>query len=102
MRQAPGWILRLPRQRRARKRVGELYGLVLAHHRTDRADPDLIDDLLELHRTDPQFFPETDMPIAVTGPFFAGIDSSPGSILRPAPLPSCSTFCLSILSCSSA
>ncbi len=77
MRQSPGWILRLPRLRRARKRVEELHTMVLAHHeREDRANRDLIDDLLELHRTDPQFFPETDLQLAVLGPFFAGIETA--------------------------
>lgn len=86
MRQAPGWTLRLPRLRRARKRMEELYALVLAHHnREDRTDDpanpsfDLIDDLLELHRTDPQFFPETDLQLAVVGPFFAGIETAAGT-----------------------
>ncbi len=80
MRQAPGWTLRMPRLRRARKRMEELYAMVLAHHdREDRTDEDLIDDLLELHRSDPQFFPETDLQLAVVGPFFAGIETAAGT-----------------------
>ena len=77
MQQSPGWILRRPRRVRARKRLEELYWMVLAHHRReDRPDRDLIDDLLELHRRDPQFFPETDMQLAVLGPFLAGIETA--------------------------
>ena len=75
--QSPGWILRLPWRRRARKRLEELYVKVLDHHRRgERTDPDLIDDLLELHEKDPQFFPETDLQLAVLGPFFAGIETA--------------------------
>lgn len=77
MRQSPGWMLRLPRLRRARKRLDQLYRLVLAHHERERlTEPDLIDDLLDLHRKDPQFFPETDLQLAVLGPFFAGIETA--------------------------
>ena len=77
MKQRPGLILRLPRLRRARKRMEELQDLVMAHHADEgRTDQDLIDDLLELHRSDPQFLPETDLRMAVLGPFFAGIETS--------------------------
>ena len=77
MQQSPGWILRLPRRRRARKRLEELHAMVLAHHRReDRTDRDLIDDLLELHERDPQLFPETDVQLAVLGPFIAGIETA--------------------------
>ena len=51
--------------------------IVLAHHADERRENhDLIDDLLELHRSDPQFFPETDLQLAVLGPFFAGIETA--------------------------
>ncbi len=77
MKQRPSLILRLPRLRRARKRMGELYDLVMAYHEDEgRAGRDLIDDLLDLHHSDPQFFPETDLQVAVLGPFFAGIETS--------------------------
>ena len=77
MRQRPRLLLRLPRLKRARRRMGELHEIVLARHADgSREDRDLIDDLLELHRSDPQFFPETDLPIAVVGPFFAGIETA--------------------------
>ena len=77
MRQRPSLILRMPRLRRARKRMEELYDIVMVHHEDDeREDRDLIDDLLDLHRSDPQFFPETDLQLAALGPFFAGIETS--------------------------
>ena len=77
MRQRPRLLLRLPRLKRARRRMEELHEIVLARHADEgRENRDLIDDLLELHRTDAQFFPETDLPIAVVGPFFAGIETA--------------------------
>ena len=77
MRQRPSLFLRLPRLMRARRRMEELHEIVLAHHADERRENhDLIDDLLELHRSDPQFFPETDLQLAVLGPFFAGIETA--------------------------
>ena len=77
LKQRPGLILRLPRLRRARRRMDELFAVVMAHHEEEaRSDPDLIDDLLDLHKRDPQFFSETEMPLAVVGPFFTGIETS--------------------------
>ena len=77
MKQRPSLILRLPRLRRARKRMEELYARVMARHEDEgRTERDLIDDLLELHQSDPQFFPETDLQLAALGPFFAGIETS--------------------------
>ena len=80
MRQSPGLILQLPRRRRARKALEQLYLKVLDHHRREEhTDRDLIDDLLDLHERDPQFFPETDLQLAVLGPFFAGIETAAGT-----------------------
>ena len=77
MKQRPSLLLRLPRLKRARERMDELFAVVMAHHKEEeRSDSDLIDDLLDLHRRDPQFFPETAMQLAVLGPFFAGIETS--------------------------
>ena len=77
MRQRPGLVLKLPRLRRARRRMDELYEIVLARHAGERnTNPDLIDNLLELRRSDPQFFPETDLQLAVLGPFLAGIETA--------------------------
>ena len=78
MQQRPAWVLRFPRHRQALKRLDDLYALVLEHHERGRGEgnPDLIDELLELHRIDPLFLPETDLKIAVLGPFFAGIETA--------------------------
>ena len=75
----PRLILRLPRVRRARRSVMELAGRILADHdpgrRTGRP-PDHIDEVLALHRADPEFLPETDLPITVLAPFLAGLDTA--------------------------
>lgn len=78
-RQWPARFVRLPRFRRACTRVRELYGELLSSHDPEaRADcnPDYVDSLVRLHRTDPQFFPETDMMVAFLGPYLAGLDTS--------------------------
>ena len=76
-RQRPALMLSLPRVKRARRQLEELNDRVLKHHeRGDREHQDLIDDLLELHRADPQFLPETDLRLVMLGPFFAGIETA--------------------------
>ncbi|MDE0142849.1 MAG: cytochrome P450 [Caldilineaceae bacterium] len=81
MRQRPGLLLRLTRLTRARERMDELFAAVMARHEEEeRSDQDLIDDLLDLHKRDPQFFPETAMQLAVLGPFFAGIETSANTV----------------------
>ena len=72
-----------PRFRRASRRVHELYRKVIAEHSGDRrrrdGQGDLIDDILDMHETDPQFLPEADLKIAVLGPFVAALDTVPGT-----------------------
>lgn len=78
-RQYPALWMRLPKVRRARARVEELSAHVLALHDPSKRvgqEPDFIDDLLELHRADPQFMPETDLMIASLGPFLVGLDTA--------------------------
>ena len=80
-RQRPRSLLKGRRFRRARARAEELYRAVSASHdpaRPRNAVPDLIDDLLELHRADPEFLPETDLRAGVLGPFIAGLDTMAG------------------------
>lgn len=75
----PKLMMNRPRVKRARKRVHELYLKVLAAHEPAKRRnkrPDMIDDLLELHRTDPQFLSEKDLKISVLGPFIAGLDTA--------------------------
>ena len=77
--QWPKLVEHLPKFRRARKRVMEFYARIQETHRPENRQgraPDFIDDLLELNRTDPQFFPETDHLLAFLGPFLVGLDTS--------------------------
>lgn len=76
-RRRPAMWLWTPRFRRARRRVLELFDRVLTTHleRPSHIQPDLIDDLLRLHESDPQFFPETDRGAAMLGPYIAGLDT---------------------------
>ena len=72
-----------PRFRRASRRVHELYRKVIAQHSGDRrrrdGQGDLIDDILDMHESDPQFLPEADLKIAALGPFVAALDTVPST-----------------------
>lgn len=75
----PRFMARLPRYRRARKRVMKLYDEVRAAHESGRregAAPDFVDDMLELNRIQPQLMPETDLPITLLSPFLVGLETS--------------------------
>ena len=79
VRQQPRFMLRLPRIRRAHRRLDELADLMLAEHAPDRRGDkprDHVDVLTQLHRRDPQFMPETDLFEQVLGPFIAGFDTA--------------------------
>ena len=99
----PGFLLKLPRVRRARRRLQELYDQAMAGRQTnpdpngetpardpdlqdpdirepDLREPDIIDAILELHRTDPQLLPETDLWLASMAPFIVGIDTVPNTL----------------------
>ena len=73
----PGRLARR-RLRRARARLDELAArIILLHepeHRGDRPQ-DIIDHVLDLHRSDPSFVPETDLGIVVLEPIFAPLDT---------------------------
>ncbi len=78
-RQRPAILLRSPAYRRAKARIFEFGHEVLAAHRANpsaKGSPDLIDDILALAAEDPEFLPESDLLIAVLGPFIAGIDTA--------------------------
>ena len=56
----PKAVERLPRFRRAKRRLDELYAQILEAHEPERRagkQPDFVDDLLEMNRTDPQLLP---------------------------------------------
>ena len=71
----PKFMLKTPRMRRYRKRVRQLQEAIVSSHtpaqRRDKPQ-DLADAILELHKNDPLFLPETD----VTFPFVASMVAS--------------------------
>ncbi len=71
----PAFSIRTPRMRRLWGRMEELCEHILALHEGDRpdAEPDLIDDILALHRADPLFLPQMELASACLGPFIAGL-----------------------------
>ena len=74
----PKFLLGMPRVKRARRRLEKLIERVLAEHESKPSggnSPDLIDDLIELHRSAPDFLPATDMFINPMGPFMVGLDT---------------------------
>ena len=78
-RHIPKVVTRLPRYRRSRRRVEEMVRKILEAHAPEKrgdAPRDLVDDLLELNRTDPHYIAEADMLIFVLGPMIAGLDTA--------------------------
>jgi cytochrome P450 len=74
----PKFLLGMPGVNRARRRLEKLIERVLAAHESKPRganSPDLVDDLIELHRSAPDFLPETDMFINPMGPFMVGLDT---------------------------
>lgn len=75
----PKFLLRAPRVKRARRHLEMLIERVLAEHESKRKkggqSPDLVDDLMDLHYSDPDFLPATDMFINPMGPFMVGLDT---------------------------
>ena len=75
----PKAMERLPKYRRAKRRVTELYQRIMeAHQRERRPDRplDFVDELLEASQADPQFLPETDLFANVLAPYLVGMDTS--------------------------
>ena len=71
----PRFTLHTPAMRRARRRVMELYAQIHATHTPAQRQGkrrDLVDDLMDLHHSDPQFLPETDLGFAFIAPIIAG------------------------------
>ena len=73
-----------PKYRRAAARVEELYREVVERHSGERRSggdtaPDLIDELLDLHESDPSFLSEADLKVSVLGPFIAALDTVAGT-----------------------
>ena len=66
-----------PRLRNALRRAGELSDKWLTRHqlRQRGRKANAIDDILELHRADPMFLPECDLPLTALLPLFAGVET---------------------------
>ena len=76
MMRRPVFTMRTPRMRRVRARLEALCEEVLEAHepgRREGKEPDFIDQLLALHRADPQFLPEKELFVVCIGPFVAGL-----------------------------
>ena len=75
----PVFMERLPKYRRAKRRLRALYEQILTAHQPEiRAgkQPNFVDDLIEMNRTDPQLLPETDLLTNILAPYMVGIDTS--------------------------
>ena len=71
----PKISLHTPKMNRYRRRVLELYAQIHASHTPAQREGkrrDLVDDLLDLHQSDPQFLPETNLGFAFIAPIIAG------------------------------
>ena len=73
----PAVLVMGPKVRRARRRLDGFMLELLRSHERERPEEewDLIDDVLDLHRNDPEFMGHTDLFVNVLAPFFAGIDT---------------------------
>ena len=79
----PKLAMRLPRVRRARRNMELLTERVLRDHERQpgpEEQPDLVDNLVDLHRSHPDFMSEADLAANVIGPFLVGLESVAGII----------------------
>lgn len=74
----PAFAIQTNRMRRKRARIAVLGKKIVEAHQASPPSkiPDLIDDVLALHRSDPQFLPELDLLSACIGPFIAGLHTA--------------------------
>ena len=75
----PRYMERLPKYRRARRRMQEFYERIMESHRPKMREgkpQDFVDVLLEANRADPQLLPETDLIINVLAPYLVGMDTA--------------------------
>ncbi len=72
----PKFFLRTPRMAAIARRIDQVYTTIKNSHtpaQRENKPRDLIDDLLSLHVSDPQYFPETDTKFALIIPFVAAM-----------------------------
>ncbi len=75
----PRFLLRRSSFKRAHRRLDELAKRIVAEHGPERRigkPRDHVDVLIDLHRRDPQFMPETDLYEQALAPFLAGYDTA--------------------------
>lgn len=71
----PKFLLRTPRMKRYKANILSLYANIHRAHTPAQREGkrrDLVDDLMDLHQSDPQFLPETDLGFAFIAPIIAG------------------------------
>lgn len=76
-RRRPMWLY-ARRFRKARRRIEEAVAQVVADHKPGgpwAAADDMVNDLLELHESDPVLLPETDLIFGVMTPYLVGLDT---------------------------
>ena len=72
----PKFMLNTPGMKRRKKRIGELLERIQAVHTTAQrvgCPRDVVDDLLSLHKSDPQFLPETDLRFGLVSPIIVSV-----------------------------
>jgi len=75
----PKVMERLPKYRRARRRMQAFYERIMEAHRPEMREgkpPDFVDVLLEANRANPQLLPETDLLVNVLAPYLVGMDTA--------------------------
>ncbi len=81
-RQRPRFLLKDPRYQRAKARVEELGRKMIADYEAsvaagtrEPAKRNLVDDIMEANKHDPELIPGSDLILNLTGPFVAGLDT---------------------------
>ena len=72
----PKIFMRTPRMKAIRRRIDHVYSMIRNSHtpaQRENQPRDLIDDLLSLHASDPQYFPDTDTRFMMIIPFVAAM-----------------------------
>ena len=72
----PKFFMRTPRMQAIRRRIDHVYSMIRNSHtpaQRENQPRDLIDDLLSLHASDPQYFPDTDTRFMMIIPFVAAM-----------------------------
>lgn len=75
----PKVMARLPKYRRARRRMQVFYERIMEAHRPEMREgkpQDFVDVLLEANQANPQLLPETDLLVNVLAPYLVGMDTA--------------------------